>query len=176
MTYTHFPARTARRQPAFAGRRPLQLLRLAVLLAALFGVTLAIAGPASALGYPIRYSVRNATSQTLHFVSAHAGGGGKCLPGSTGLPVCFDKKVEFSVSPGTVRPGEALTVNSELDIFSFRQEGNITATYRIGESGNDRVVLHSTPHEAQCRVEGTRAYRCDVQPGNAGRDFVLSAV
>ncbi len=49
VTYTHFPARTARREPASASRRPLQLLRLAVLLAALFGVTLATAGPASDL-------------------------------------------------------------------------------------------------------------------------------
>lgn len=174
MSHTLLPQRTVPSDRSRPRRWLSRLAGMAALLAALFGVTLIAAGPASALGYPISYTVRNDTTQTLHFESAH-GGGLNCLPGITGLPVCYDKGPSFEgkVSPNTVGPTESFILQSELDIFSFRQEGTIVVTYRIGSSGNDKVVLHTDRHEAKCAVHGTKAYICDRLPIGAGRDFVL---
>ena len=151
-----------------------RLAWLSVLLAAMFGIGLASAGPASALGYPITYTVTNATNQTLYFDRAH-GGGITCFTGSGGLPSCVDHNSDFSaqVSPRVVTPGGSFTLSSELDIFTFRQPNTITVSYRIGASGNDRVILHTNPFKAECLVHGTKAYTCEVRPGNAGRDFTV---
>lgn len=161
--------------------RPLQSRRwhtrsagLAALLAAFLSLSLMTASPASALGYPISYTITNATNQTLVFELAR-GGGLTCLPGSGGVPLCVDRNSDFSaqVSPRVVNPGGSFTLSSELDILSFRQANTIIVSYQIGASGNDRVILHTDPQKAECQIRGTKAYTCERRPGNAGRDFTL---
>jgi hypothetical protein len=150
------------------GRRT--VLALVIAVAGLFGLALTAAGPAGAAGgYPIAYSVTNATSQTLSFESAQQGG--KCIVSS--IVVYCDKGGDYStsVAPKTVAPGGYFRVDAELNPFSFRIDSSITVTYRIGGSGNDKVVLHDNKYEATCRVTGTKAYTCATNGGF--RDFIL---
>lgn len=160
-----------RSEPSRARRWQPRLAALSVLLAALVGVTVATAAPASALGYPISYTVQNGTDRTLVFQFAR-GAGVECLPGSGGQPVCIDRNSDYSpqVSPTFVNPGGSFRLDSELDILTFRQRNTIIVTYRIDAAGLERVVLHTDPHQAKCDVYGTKAYTC-VRLSN--RDFRL---
>ena len=157
-------------------RRRSRLVGVFVLLAALLGLTLATAAPASALGYSISYSVRNDTNQTLTFVSAHGPGPG-CNIRQFNDQMCDSRYGDqsFRVSPQVIKPGEAFGVYSEIDIFSFQEKNYIRATYKIGDS-NDKVVLYASEERHTCKVEASREYICEVIPVGQLRDFALRSL
>ncbi len=166
-----------------AGSRPSRLRPssrigvLVVLIVTALGFGAVAAGPASALGYSISYSIHNQTNETLYFESAHNNGGEKCVS-NRGVVACANSRKDFSsqVSPTVVTPGNNIGLYSELNISTFRQEDTIVVTYRLGTSGNDKVVLHTDPYGVTCTVHGTQAYTCEVRAEGVGRDFILYPV
>jgi hypothetical protein len=158
-----------------AHRLRARIFAVLAVMAALLGVGLATASPASAVGYSISYSVRNDTNETLTFVSAH-GPGNNCNIRQFNDQKCFGAEESARVSPAVVKPGQAIGLYSEIDIFGFFEKNNVRVTYQIGSRPNDQVVL-TIGNEARypsCKIQGTRDFVCERIPVGQRRDFILT--
>jgi hypothetical protein len=173
--------------PAPTRGRRFRYLGVFVAMAALVGLGLTTAAPASAeVGYDISYSVRNDTTQTLYFVSAVSPGAG-CDEYNLHLNNCPNPDVDhsFRVSPKVVKPGEAIGVYSKADLLG-RDKYFIKVTFEIGTTKASVVLFanRSTPdyddkpHTCHITAKGRPAghFECDVIPAGRERDFILRQV
>lgn len=127
-------SRVARRDGSPRARRAWLVVLLMTLLMAVSASVLASAGPASALGYPVTYTLTNHTDQTLYLLKAEAGGGCHLAGQAANSPiVCAnrDKDIAGRVSPHTVPPGGHAYINGELDL-GFRATDRFYVYFGIG--------------------------------------------
>lgn len=138
-----------------------RLIAPAVGIATLCAMVVAAASPAWA-AYPIRYTLKNDTNQTLHLLSARVMDFHHCLKGCHHVPAHTFREI----SPHTVAPGGTAVLKSELNFTTFRQDKTIDVVFGIGPDAQyGRFELKTDPYMARCythnaRPPNDRHYHC----------------